>query len=31
MLNSKGFEINSLKLIKRTPRPKMDITVYKDM
>ena len=31
MLNSKGFENNSLKLIKQTPRPKMNIPVYKDM
>ena len=31
MLNSKGLEINSLKLIKQTPRPKMNIPVYKDM
>ena len=31
MLNSKGFETNSLKLIKQTPRPKMNIPVYKDM
>lgn len=31
MLNSKGFETNLLKLIKQTPRPKMNIPVYKDM
>ena len=31
MLNSKGFETNSLKLIKQTLRPKMNIPVYKDM
>ena len=31
MLNCKGFENNSLKLIKQTPRPKMNIPVYKDM
>jgi hypothetical protein len=31
VLNSKGFETNSLKLIKQTLRPKMNIPVYKDM
>ena len=31
MLTRKDFENNSLKLIKQTPRPKMNIPVYKDM